>query len=80
MSLAAVDQIGWQPIDYAAANGQLEMAQWLAQQPGVSLTAEDNTNNCRHPIPLPRRRPKRNWAEVNKFPVWLGAAAQRVSR
>ena len=39
VSLAAVDQIGWQPIDYAAANGQLEMANCNAKNATTRMAA-----------------------------------------
>jgi hypothetical protein len=41
VSLAAVDGDGLQPLHYAACDGQLEAAQWLAAAPGVSLTAAE---------------------------------------
>jgi ankyrin repeat protein len=46
VSLTAEDNDGWQPIHCACDNGHLELVKWLAEQDGVSLTAEDKKTGC----------------------------------
>jgi hypothetical protein len=42
VSLTAEDKIGGSPSTSHVSNGHLEVVKWLAEQDGVSLTAEDN--------------------------------------
>ena len=41
MSLAVTTKKGVQPIHISCEKGHLKVAQWLANEGGVSLTAED---------------------------------------